>query len=122
MTSTFAQHEDGSKDMFDHMLKVNKPLRKKFDDYGLGDSDILFIKEQIAGPNTKAEDESSQETADWKYKGRRENMSFLYEVIIMLHTLSALVRTYQYKLNCHNPDRVQQKEWYRCRQMGLFCS
>ena len=100
MTSTFAQHEDGSINMFDHMLSVNEPLRKKFKKYGLDAGDILFIKEQIAGPIciTKAEGESSQETADWKCKGRREDKSFLYEVIIMLHTLSALVHTYQYKL------------------------
>ena len=35
--------------MFDHMLTSNS-LRGEFDKYGLTEQDIIFIKEQIAGP------------------------------------------------------------------------
>jgi hypothetical protein len=35
--------------MFDHMFTSNS-LRGEFDKYGLIEQDIIFIKEQIAGP------------------------------------------------------------------------
>ena len=38
--------------MFDHMIKKNN-LKPVLEQYGLTDKDILFIKEQIAGPRSK---------------------------------------------------------------------
>jgi deoxynucleoside triphosphate triphosphohydrolase SAMHD1 len=43
------QHEEASTEMFEHLLNENN-LRPVFAKYKLGESDILFIKEQIAGP------------------------------------------------------------------------
>lgn len=44
------QHESASVQMFDHLVKVNH-LEKVMTDYGLSlPSDLIFIKEQIAGP------------------------------------------------------------------------
>lgn len=44
------QHEKASVDMFDHLVKENnlKPMMEK---YNLSDTDLKFIKEQIAGPS-----------------------------------------------------------------------
>ncbi len=35
--------------MFDHMMETNG-LKEVFESYGLNDTDLTFIKEQIAGP------------------------------------------------------------------------
>lgn len=75
----FAQHEQASVMMFDHLLEVNE-LCADFYQYGLDDNDILFIKEQIAGPKSLAE-VVSNEASSWPYKGRNEDKSFLYEVV-----------------------------------------
>ena len=53
--------------MFDHLLKVNKI---NYTEYNLNEDDILFIKEQIAGPKNRAE-----------YKGRCSSKTFLYEIV-----------------------------------------
>lgn len=64
--------------MFAHLVEVNN-LREEFLKYGLDDNDIIFIKEQIAGP-TESES-SSQQCSHWPYKGRTEEKSFLYEIV-----------------------------------------
>ena len=43
------QHEDASVAMFDHLIQVND-LQSSFDQYGITDTDLAFVKEQIAGP------------------------------------------------------------------------
>ena len=35
--------------MFDHLIKVND-LQSLFDQYGITEDDLVFVKEQIAGP------------------------------------------------------------------------
>ena len=60
--------------MFDHLLKVNG-LKKEFEEYGLNDKDIEFIKEQIAGPKF------NNQQSVWPYIGRPEEKSFLYEIV-----------------------------------------
>ncbi|XP_072412368.1 deoxynucleoside triphosphate triphosphohydrolase SAMHD1-like [Chiloscyllium punctatum] len=68
------KHEEGSRAMFDHMIKTNK-LEGIFQDYGLVlPKDLDFIKEQIAGPEESNND-------PWPYKGRPKEKSFLYEII-----------------------------------------
>ena len=57
LVQTF-QHEDASVAMFDHLIKVND-LQSSFDQYGISDTDLMFVKEQIAGP-IDAEQCSSQ--------------------------------------------------------------
>ena len=36
-------------DMFDHLISVND-LQSSFNQYDITDTDLLFVKEQIAGP------------------------------------------------------------------------
>jgi hypothetical protein len=43
------QHEQGSIDLFDHMVESND-LKKKFKKYFIEELDITFIKELINGP------------------------------------------------------------------------
>ena len=43
------QHEQASVAMFDHLIEVNK-LKREFDQYGITEKDLKFVKEQIAGP------------------------------------------------------------------------
>ena len=43
------QHEDASVDMFDHLIRVND-LQSSFDQYDITATDLVFVKEQIAGP------------------------------------------------------------------------
>ena len=35
--------------MFDHMIETNN-LKEVFESFGLDETDLIFIKEQIAGP------------------------------------------------------------------------
>ena len=44
------QHEQASVMMFEHLINAND-LRKEFEKYDLDETDIVFIKEQIAGPS-----------------------------------------------------------------------
>ena len=46
---SFLKHEKGSIDMFDHLVKQNN-LEQAFEDQGLTDIDMKFIKEIIKGP------------------------------------------------------------------------
>ena len=46
---TILQHEEASVKMFDYMIESNN-LKDVFEDYGLNEQDLTFIKEQIKGP------------------------------------------------------------------------
>ncbi|XP_055044729.2 deoxynucleoside triphosphate triphosphohydrolase SAMHD1 [Misgurnus anguillicaudatus] len=71
------KHEMASVQMFDHLVKVND-LEKVMEQHGLTlPDDLIFIKEQIAGPL----DASILDTTQWPYKGRPKEKSFLYEVV-----------------------------------------
>lgn len=72
------KHEVASAEMFDHLIESNH-LRPHFDQEGLNEEDIIFIKEQIRGP---VESElQSQAQGKWPYKGRGKDKSFLYEIV-----------------------------------------
>ena len=64
--------------MFEHLLKVNN-LHADFSEYGLDEQDIVFIKEQIGGPMRF--DHANEGMSGWRYKGRNEDKSFLYEIV-----------------------------------------
>ena len=48
-TRFLLQHEDASVQMFDHMVRSNG-LWREFKMYNFEDKDLVFVKEQIAGP------------------------------------------------------------------------
>uniref|UniRef100_A0A8C8C6K5 Deoxynucleoside triphosphate triphosphohydrolase SAMHD1 n=1 Tax=Oncorhynchus tshawytscha TaxID=74940 RepID=A0A8C8C6K5_ONCTS len=63
-------HEEASLAMFDHLVCENA-LEPAMKEHGLVlPDDLVFIKEQIAGPQNT-----------WPYKGRPEEKSFLYEIV-----------------------------------------
>ncbi|XP_055890992.1 deoxynucleoside triphosphate triphosphohydrolase SAMHD1-like isoform X1 [Biomphalaria glabrata] len=68
------KHEQASIDMLDYLIQENKlvlddegPLKK----YGLNDTDIIFIKEQIFGPLDKTKG----------LTGREKHKHYLYEIV-----------------------------------------
>lgn len=59
MLNSLSQHEQGSVDMFDHLVASNN-LRPIMSNYGLiPEEDIPFIKEQIWGPDQKTPSKDS---------------------------------------------------------------
>ncbi|GAB1287127.1 Deoxynucleoside triphosphate triphosphohydrolase SAMHD1 [Apodemus speciosus] len=69
-------HEQGSIEMFEHLVNSND-LKLVMKNYGLDpDEDITFIKEQIMGPPITPVKDSL-----WPYKGRPAKKSFLYEIV-----------------------------------------
>nr|KAF6472406.1 SAM and HD domain containing deoxynucleoside triphosphate triphosphohydrolase 1 [Molossus molossus] len=70
------KHEQGSVDMFEHLVNSND-LKPVMEYYGLiPEEDICFIKEQIAGPP-----DSPIKNESWPYKGRPKEKNFLYEIV-----------------------------------------
>uniref|UniRef100_A0AAR2JCF7 Deoxynucleoside triphosphate triphosphohydrolase SAMHD1 n=1 Tax=Pygocentrus nattereri TaxID=42514 RepID=A0AAR2JCF7_PYGNA len=73
------KHETASVQMFDHLVKVNN-LEPVMEKYGLSlPGDLIFIKEQIAGPLDNIASGTHHQM--WPYKGRSEEKSFLYEIV-----------------------------------------
>ncbi|XP_033825777.1 deoxynucleoside triphosphate triphosphohydrolase SAMHD1 [Periophthalmus magnuspinnatus] len=71
------KHETASLAMFDYLVDENG-LRPVMEQHGLVlPDDLDFIKEQIAGPLQNAADQN----AEWPYKGRTQDKSFLYEIV-----------------------------------------
>ncbi|KAL1281477.1 hypothetical protein QQF64_000280 [Cirrhinus molitorella] len=67
------KHEQMSVLMFDDIVKSLKAEDENvLKQHGLDDKDVSFIKELIEGAKTSAE---------WTYKGRDEDKSFLYEIV-----------------------------------------
>ncbi|XP_074500274.1 deoxynucleoside triphosphate triphosphohydrolase SAMHD1-like isoform X2 [Sebastes fasciatus] len=76
------KHEEASKEMFDHMVKSNN-LEDEMKKNGLKlPDDTIFIKEMIAGlPKRDQGQEVLDIKAEWPYKGRKKEKSFLYEIV-----------------------------------------
>ncbi|KAM6977811.1 deoxynucleoside triphosphate triphosphohydrolase SAMHD1 [Aplochiton taeniatus] len=73
------KHETASRAMFDHLVTANG-LEGVLREHGLVlPADLVFIKEQIAGPLDTAT--SFSRGQPWPYKGRPEEKSFLYEIV-----------------------------------------
>ncbi|KAG1955778.1 HD domain-containing metal-dependent phosphohydrolase family protein [Pimephales promelas] len=68
------KHEQMSVQMFDDIVKSLKTENENvLKEHGLDDKDVTFIKELIEGAKDSA--------AEWTYKGRAEDKSFLYEIV-----------------------------------------
>ncbi|XP_061082936.1 deoxynucleoside triphosphate triphosphohydrolase SAMHD1-like [Conger conger] len=70
------KHETASVQMLDHLIKVNglEPVMTRHQ-LNLPE-DLVFIKEQIAGPLR-----NHVPPGQWPYQGRQEEKSFLYEIV-----------------------------------------
>ncbi|XDV16838.1 hypothetical protein PO909_016368, partial [Leuciscus waleckii] len=68
------EHEQMSVLMFDDIVKSLKAENENvLKEHGLDDKDVTFIKELIEG--------AKDSVAEWKYEGRAEDKSFLYEIV-----------------------------------------
>ncbi|KAK7161024.1 hypothetical protein R3I94_003864 [Phoxinus phoxinus] len=68
------KHEQMSVQMFDDIVKSLKTENEDvLKEHGLDDTDVTFIKELIEG--------AKDSDAEWTYKGRAEDKSFLYEIV-----------------------------------------
>lgn len=94
------QHEQASVMMFNHLLEVNS-LYTTFGEHGLDDSDILFIKELIAGPDPNRTECNDTPASNWPYKGRPEDKSFLYEIVANKRTGIDVDKWDYFARDCH---------------------
>eukprot|EP00794_Sanderia_malayensis_P018822 gene18822-20718_t len=67
------KHEQGSVAMLDYLIKEND-LWPVFEDWGLTQRDITFIKEMIAGCDAKSDD-------SWPFQGRGRDKAYLYQIV-----------------------------------------
>jgi len=79
-------HETSSVQMLDYLIEDNGLMPILKETAGLEASDILFIKELIAGPinaktGTPFKHKHDMSVGPWPYKGRPESKSFLYDIV-----------------------------------------
>ena len=84
-------HEATSIQMLDYLIKDNNLMEvfsKEPAETRLDEQDILFIKEQIAGPISpetglpyEEGKEPATDSTEWPYRGRGVEKSFLYEIV-----------------------------------------
>ena len=76
-----SQHEDASVMMFEHLLESNN-LKVEFERCGLGDKDIKFIKEQIAGP-LESEMSSQLNSVSVQFSHSVPVLQYLYDEVAL---------------------------------------
>uniref|UniRef100_A0A3B3DNP4 Uncharacterized protein n=1 Tax=Oryzias melastigma TaxID=30732 RepID=A0A3B3DNP4_ORYME len=69
------KHEDNSVKMFEYLIEKNGLTE---DIEKLGEKALIFIKELILGEPLQ---KTSKDSAAWQYDGRKEDKSFLYEIV-----------------------------------------
>ena len=67
-------HEETSAQMLQHLLDENDIF---IGDYGLDQTDLIFIKEMITGHC----DDRTKEPISWPFKGRPAEKQFLYQIV-----------------------------------------
>ena len=60
------QHEDASVAMFNHLIRVND-LQSSFDQYDITNTDLVFVREQIAGPIDTEQCSSQMQSVSSRY-------------------------------------------------------
>ncbi|KAK3726835.1 hypothetical protein QZH41_016722 [Actinostola sp. cb2023] len=90
-------HEEASVQMFDHLVEVND-LMPEFEKYSLNRTDLIFIKELIAGPRG----DTPAKTQDWPYRGRPKSKSYLYEIVANKRTGIDVDKWDYFARDCHN--------------------
>ncbi|XP_060794597.1 deoxynucleoside triphosphate triphosphohydrolase SAMHD1 [Neoarius graeffei] len=110
------KHEEASAQMFDHLVKVNK-LEDMMEQYGLSlPNDLLFIKEQIAGPR-----DSVTSPKMWPYKGRSEEKSFLYEIVANKRTGIDVDKWDYFARDCYHLGIQNNSDYRRFLKFARVC-
>ncbi|XP_023654519.1 deoxynucleoside triphosphate triphosphohydrolase SAMHD1 isoform X1 [Paramormyrops kingsleyae] len=114
------KHEKASVEMFDHMVEVNG-LKGVMEQYGLKlPEDLVFIKEQIAGP-LEPPLSLSQEQAAWPYKGRPETKSFLYEIVANKRNGIDVDKWDYFARDCHHLGIQNNFDYKRFLKFARVC-
>lgn len=110
------KHEQGSVDMFEHLINSNdlKPIMER---YGLiPEEDIIFIKEQIIGPPKTPVKEQS-----WPYKGRPKEKSFLYEIVANKRSGIDVDKWDYFARDCHHLGIQNSFDYKRFLKFARVC-
>ncbi|XP_073325867.1 deoxynucleoside triphosphate triphosphohydrolase SAMHD1-like [Pagrus major] len=111
------KHEKASIEMFDHLVKVNKP-EAEMKKWGLDpDKDLVFIKEMIYGPlDTKAAQDNT-----WPYKGRSKDKSFLYEIVSNERNGIDVDKFDYFARDCHHLGMKNNFDYHRFFHFARVC-
>ncbi|XP_070575481.1 deoxynucleoside triphosphate triphosphohydrolase SAMHD1-like [Ptychodera flava] len=106
------KHENASVEMFDYLIEDNE-LLEIFSDHGLTQTDITFIKEQIAGPL-----QGMNNKEEWPYKGRDKEKSFLYEIVANKRNGIDVDKWDYFARDCHNLGIRNNFDYRRFQQFA----
>ncbi|XP_024415406.1 deoxynucleoside triphosphate triphosphohydrolase SAMHD1 [Desmodus rotundus] len=110
------KHEQGSVDMFEHLIDSND-LRPVMERYGLvPEEDICFIKEQIIGPPA-----SPLKASSWRYKGRPKEKGFLYEIVANKRNGIDVDKWDYLARDCHHLGIQNNFDYKRCLKFVRVC-
>ncbi|XP_027015003.1 deoxynucleoside triphosphate triphosphohydrolase SAMHD1 [Tachysurus fulvidraco] len=110
------KHESASVQMFDHLVKVNN-LEGVMEEYGLSlPIDLIFIKEQIAGPL-----DSVSSANKWAYKGRSEEKAFLYEIVANKRTGIDVDKWDYFARDCYHLGIQNNSDYRRFLKFARVC-
>ncbi|XP_071968325.1 deoxynucleoside triphosphate triphosphohydrolase SAMHD1 [Engystomops pustulosus] len=113
------KHETASVQMFDHLIESNG-LQEVMTRYGLVlPEDLKFIKEQIAGPLPP---EDSSPRTSWRYEGRQEDKSFLYEVVANKRNGIDVDKWDYFARDCHHLGIQNNFDYKRFLKFARVCA
>nr|XP_015220264.1 PREDICTED: deoxynucleoside triphosphate triphosphohydrolase SAMHD1 [Lepisosteus oculatus] len=108
------KHETASLQMFDHLVSANH-LETAMEQYGLVlPDDIIFIKEQIAGP-------TYQNQSSWPYRGRSEEKGFLYEIVANKRNGIDVDKWDYFARDCHHLGIQNNFDYKRFLKFARVC-
>ncbi|KAM4610584.1 deoxynucleoside triphosphate triphosphohydrolase SAMHD1-like [Polymixia lowei] len=106
------KHETASLAMFDHLVEDNN-LGPEMEKYGLVPAeDLDFIKELIAPKDI---------TDEWPYKGRTEEMSFLYEIVANERNKIDVDKWDYFARDCHHLGIQNTFDYRRLLKFARVC-
>ncbi|KAM4692508.1 deoxynucleoside triphosphate triphosphohydrolase SAMHD1 [Rhinophrynus dorsalis] len=119
------KHESASVDMFDHLVKSNG-LEDVMKEYGLRlPEDLIFIKEQIAGPLLSIDAgyklDANQNISSWPYRGRTDEKSFLYEIVANKRNGIDVDKWDYFARDCHHLGIQNNFDYKRFLKFARVC-
>ncbi|XP_038579148.1 deoxynucleoside triphosphate triphosphohydrolase SAMHD1-like [Micropterus salmoides] len=104
------KHEMASLDMFDHLLEQNSLV--------LPPEDVRFIKEMIVPQDTE---DSEGRNLPWRYEGRTEDKSFLYEIVANKRNGVDVDKFDYFARDCHHLGIQNNFDHRRFLQFARVC-